>query len=99
MSPLCHGLTSCRYTTELQYPLLDSQPPIYADTPDATNLDVWTRLSTDDSMVAQMKALKSQVTWSVGLDEREVLVNDLAEIADAYQDEWSGGSDDDDDDL
>ncbi|KFA65378.1 hypothetical protein S40285_00415 [Stachybotrys chlorohalonatus IBT 40285] len=88
-----------RYTTELQYPLLDSQPPIYADTPDATNLDVWTRLSTDDSMVAQMKALKSQVTWSVGLDEREVLVNDLAEIADAYQDEWSGGSDDDDDDL
>jgi hypothetical protein len=48
-------------------------------------------------MVAQMKALKSQVAWSVGLDEREALANDLAEIADAYQDEWSGGSDDDDD--
>lgn len=46
-----------------------------------------------------MKSLRSQVTWSVGLDDRETLANDLAEIADAYEGDWSSGSDDGDDDL
>lgn len=32
------------------------------------------------------------------MEEREVLTNGLDEIADAYQDDWSSGSDDDDDD-
>lgn len=46
-----------------------------------------------------MKDLRSQGTRLIRLDEREALGNSLAEIADAYQDDWSSGSDEDDDEL
>lgn len=36
---------------------------------------------------------------SVAMDEREVLSSSLADIADAYKDDWDSGSDEDDDDL
>ena len=43
--------------------------------------------------------MQTQSTWSIALDEREALSNSLAEIADAYRDDWESGSDEDDDDL
>lgn len=58
-----------------------------------------TFLSTETGMGAQIKLLKTQASWSVPLDERENLANGLAEIADAYADDWESGSDEDDDDL
>lgn len=36
---------------------------------------------------------------SLALEERENLGNDLSELADAYREDWSSGSDEDDDDL
>ena len=46
-----------------------------------------------------MKHLRSQTSRFVATEERETISNDLAEIADAYQDDWSSGSDDEDDDF
>lgn len=47
----------------------------------------------------KMKALRSQVAPIISMEERENLVNGLAELGAAYEDDWSSGSDDDDDDL
>lgn len=33
----------------------------------------------------------------IGVDEREALLNDLGEFAEAYEEGWKSGSDDDDD--
>ncbi len=103
-TPPCPRLTrrqpKSRYTSALEFPLLDSYPHIYHDVPagEATAA-VRTVLSTTTAMTARMRNLRSQVYRSVELEERETLSNGLAEIADAYQDDWSSGSDEDDDDL
>ncbi|KAI9167323.1 Protein DML1 [Paramyrothecium foliicola] len=76
-----------------------SYPHIYANAPEKDSVSLQTRLSTDDSIAARVKALRTQVTWSVGLDDREALSNDLSELAEAYVDDWYSGSDEDDDDL
>lgn len=47
----------------------------------------------------KMKNLRSQVTPFISLEERENLVNGLADLGAAYEDDWSSGSDEDDDDL
>lgn len=44
-----------------------------------------------------MKSLQRVVGRMVGLDEREALSNGLGEIAEAYEDGWSSGSDSDND--
>jgi hypothetical protein len=46
-----------------------------------------------------MKDLRSRVTLSIPLEDRENLANGLAELGAAYEDDWSSGSDLDDDDL
>jgi hypothetical protein len=58
-----------------------------------------TTLSTETSQVRHLEAMKTHATWSIALDERETLSNSLAEIADAYRDDWESGSDEDDDDM
>lgn len=63
------------------------------------SIPVHTVLKTTTSISARMKDLRSQGTRLIRLDEREALGNSLAEIADAYQDDWSSGSDEDDDEL
>lgn len=88
-----------RFETPLKFPLLDSFPQIYTEGEGQDNIDVQTTLSTETSIGGRMKALKTLSTWSIPLDEREVLSNGLSEIADAYQDDWESGSDEDDDDM
>ncbi|PWI64086.1 hypothetical protein PCL_12682 [Purpureocillium lilacinum] len=89
-----------RHTSTLQFPLLDSYPHIFRDIPAGeTSAPVRTVLSTTTSMTPRMRNLRSQVSRSVALEERETLSSGLADIADAYQDGWSSGSDEDDDDL
>lgn len=56
-----------------------------------------TSLSTDTAMRVTLRELRAQTAWSLPMEERETLTNGLDEIADAYQDDWSSGSDDDDD--
>lgn len=50
-------------------------------------------------MVQRIRNLRQDATRLATLDEREDLSNGLAELADAYHDGWSSGSDDDNDDL
>ncbi|KAM0471635.1 hypothetical protein ACHAPX_009292 [Trichoderma viride] len=88
------------YETSLLYPLLDSFPSIYNyDVEDANNIAVHTSLASDGSIVYKMKDLRSRVTLSIPLEDRENLANGLAELGAAYEDDWSSGSDLDDDDL
>jgi hypothetical protein len=88
-----------RFETPLKFPLLDSFPHIFTEGEGQENIEVQTTLSTETSIGTRMKALKTLSTWSIPLDEREVLSNGLSQIADAYQDDWDSGSDEDDDDL
>ncbi|KND92636.1 Protein DML1 [Tolypocladium ophioglossoides CBS 100239] len=89
-----------QYTSRLQFPLLDSYPHIYIDaSADQAGIPVRTVLSTNTAMSACVKTLQFQVSRSIAAEEREMLSNGLAEIADAYQNNWSSGSDADDDDM
>lgn len=80
------------------FPILDSYPGIFPDQAGHQSIRLQTSLCTDQSILTRMKALKKQATWAMGVEERELLSNSLAEIGDAYYNEWSSGSDDDDDD-
>ena len=55
-------------------------------------------LSTDTAVSDRLKLLRTTVTRSIGLEDRETLSNDLAEMADEYHEGWSSGSDEGDDD-
>ncbi|KAG5999014.1 hypothetical protein E4U52_000008 [Claviceps spartinae] len=89
-----------RYDTSLEFPLLDSYPRIYTSAAGKSCMPLNTFLRTDTSICVQLRALRAQATRRlIGLDEREGLSNGIAEMADAYQDDWSSGSDNDDDDL
>ncbi|KAG5942482.1 hypothetical protein E4U53_007246 [Claviceps sorghi] len=89
-----------RYATSTEFPLLDSYPHIYDSDAGETSMPIRTFLRTDTSICVQLRALRAQATRRlIGLDEREALSNGIAEMADAYQDDWSSGSDDDDDDM
>ncbi|OAA71938.1 Tubulin/FtsZ, GTPase domain protein [Akanthomyces lecanii RCEF 1005] len=87
-----------KFSTPLKFPMLDSYPDIFPDEADQESVRLQTALFTDQSISTRMKALKTQVTWAVGVEERELLSNSLAEIGDEYHDDWSSGSDDGEDD-
>lgn len=59
---------------------------------------VHSRLSTTTGVAKRVKVLQAVVGRMIGLDEREALSNGLGEIAEAYEEGWSSGSDDDSDD-
>lgn len=56
-----------------------------------------TSLSTDTTVMAKVRGLRTAVIRSIGLEDREMIGNELAEIAEGYKEGWSSGSDDDDD--
>lgn len=88
------------YKTSLLYPLLDSFPSIYNyDLHNRESIPVRTSIASEGSIVYKMKNLRSQVSPFISLEERENLVNGLADLGAAYEDDWSSGSDEDDDDL
>lgn len=87
-----------RFTTPLKFPMLDSYPDIFPENADEESIRLQTALCTDQSISARMKALTKQVTWAVSVEDRELLSNSLAEIGDAYHDDWSSGSDEGEDD-
>lgn len=92
-------INKLRYETSLRFPLLDSYPHIFQHLSDQENAGIHTTLASNSSISPRIKMLKSQVIRSLDLEERETLGNDLSELADAYREDWSSGSDEDDDDL
>ncbi|KAJ4398487.1 mtDNA inheritance, partitioning of the mitochondrial organelle [Neurospora sp. IMI 360204] len=91
------------YHTSLRFPLLDSFPQIFKDDNGellkrGEGLNVTSSLSTDASVCKRLKLLGTTVVRSIGMEDREQLGNELAEMADEYHEGWSSGSDDGDDD-
>ncbi|KAH9900551.1 tubulin domain-containing protein [Xylariomycetidae sp. FL2044] len=89
------------YRSTLAYPIIDSHPTIFRDARGSLikdNVPMRTALSTDSSVTAKVRALRDTVIRSIGLEDRESIGNELAEIAEEYKEGWSSGSDDDDDD-
>ncbi|KAK0722891.1 tubulin nucleotide-binding domain-like protein [Lasiosphaeria miniovina] len=100
------------YHSPLSFPLLDSFPRIFRDAaagstgsddddallPSGTHINVTSSLSTDASVSARLKLLRATVVRSIGVEDREALGNDLAEMADEYHEGWSSGSDEGEDD-
>ncbi|KAI1423794.1 tubulin domain-containing protein [Xylaria sp. FL1777] len=89
------------YRSELSFPILDSYPTIFRDsnrTAIKEHMAMRTALATDTSVMDKVRALRTAVIRSIGLEDREMIGNELAEIAEGYKEGWSSGSDDDDDD-
>ncbi|KAI1755368.1 tubulin domain-containing protein [Xylaria castorea] len=88
------------YDSELAFPILDSYPKIFRDSNGNAvkeHMAMRTSLSTDTSVMAKVRGLRTTVIRSIGLEDREMIGNELAEIAEGYKEGWSSGSDDDDD--
>lgn len=91
------------YHTSLRFTLLDSFPQIFKDDNGellkrGEALNVTSSLSMDASVCKRLKSLRTTVVRSIGMEDREQLGNELAEMADEYHEGWSSGSDDGDDD-
>ncbi|XXG96546.1 hypothetical protein Hte_002830 [Hypoxylon texense] len=89
------------YRSRVAFPILDSYPKIFHDAygrPVKDQVSIRTALSTDSTVTDKVKALRTTVVRSIGLEDRETIGNELAEIADSYKEGWSSDSDDDDDD-
>lgn len=56
-----------------------------------------TSLTTDTTISGRIKSLETGVSRAIGLEEREALGNELAVLAEAYEEGWDSGSDSDDD--
>ncbi|GAP93243.2 putative misato segment ii myosin-like domain-containing protein [Rosellinia necatrix] len=88
------------YRSKLSYPILDSYPTIFRGRDGKAmkeHMGMRTSLSTDTSVMAKVRGLRTAVIRSIGLEDREMIGNELAEIAEGYKEGWSSGSDDDDD--
>ncbi|KAI1122845.1 tubulin domain-containing protein [Nemania abortiva] len=88
------------YRSELSFPILDSYPTIFRGSNGNAIKEpvaMRTSLSTDTSVMAKVRGLRTAVIRSIGLEDRETIGNELAEIAEGYKEGWSSGSDDDDD--
>ncbi|KAK0732838.1 tubulin domain-containing protein [Apiosordaria backusii] len=102
------------YSTSLAFPILDSFPEIFTVERDDDEDDgkdekkeeegremtvrITTSLSTDSSVCTRLRRLKDTVIKSIGLEDREMIGNELAEMAEEYHEGWSSGSDSGEDD-
>ncbi|RYP07981.1 hypothetical protein DL765_008948 [Monosporascus sp. GIB2] len=94
------------YHSALGFPILDSYPQnLLPPLPEqggggdgGRKAAVRTALSADSSVAAKVRGLRGAVLRSVGLEDREAVGDELADIAERYREGWSSGSDDDDDD-
>ncbi|CRK13582.1 hypothetical protein BN1708_010875 [Verticillium longisporum] len=87
------------HSFDIAFPLLDSFPKIYTAQEKEPNesVGVETCLSTDSAVSEAVDGLRTLTTPLLGIEDRENISNDLAELAEAYRDGWSSGSDDGDD--
>ena len=61
-------------------------------------VDLTASLSTDSAIANRLQLLRSTVVRSIGIEDRENLSNELAEMVDEYHEGWSSGSDEGEDD-
>jgi hypothetical protein len=90
-----------RTKTPLPFSILDSFPHIYYQSPSGVHsrsVSVRTLLSTDSSVALWIRNMTTIVNRSVGIDERESIINSLSGIAEAYEEGWDSGSDEGDND-
>ena len=87
----------CRYHSSLEYPRLDSFPPIFSLSSNLSQVAVHTSLSTTSAISKRVQALQRMVSRMANLDERETLINGLGEISESYEDGWQSGSEESDD--
>lgn len=85
----------------MEYPIVDSFPKIlpvlgFDETTNRASCAVETVLSTNTNAIYHVTNIRDCASRFIGVDEREMVVNDLDEIIDAFQDGWSGDSDWDD---
>jgi hypothetical protein len=95
-----HTKLSSSYQSSLAFPIIDSCPKIFRDRnghPVKDSVPIRTSLSTNSSVMKKIKGLRTAVIRSIELEDREMVGNELAEIAEGYKEGWSSGSDDDDD--
>lgn len=89
-----------KYCSSLAFPLLDSFPKIFRDE-EGNKLDgradITASLTTEASVSVRLKLLRTTVLRSIGVEDREVLGSELADMADEYQEGWDSGSDEGDD--
>ena len=94
---------TCSYHPAVEFPLLDSYPKILRREEGGGALGgsaaVRAALTADSSVTAKVRGLREAVIRSIGVEDREDVGNELAEIAEGYREGWSSGSDDDDDDV
>ncbi|KAI2639605.1 tubulin nucleotide-binding domain-like protein [Hypomontagnella submonticulosa] len=89
------------YRSRVAFPIIDSYPKIFRDVygrPLKDHVSIQTAISTDSTVTDKVKALRNTVLRSIGLEDRETIGNELAEIADSYKEGWSSDSDEDYDD-
>ncbi|KAF2964734.1 hypothetical protein GQX73_g8843 [Xylaria multiplex] len=89
------------YRSKLSFPMLDSYPTIFRNKNRSVikePMAICTSLATDTSVVDKVTGLRTAVIRSISLEDREVVGNELADIADGYKEGWSSGGDDGDDD-
>ncbi|KLU83516.1 hypothetical protein MAPG_02574 [Magnaporthiopsis poae ATCC 64411] len=89
------------YFSDLRFPQPDSFPLIYATASGEASkgaLPIIGSLTTDSATSDRLKLLRANVARSIGVEDREALSNELAQMAEEYHEGWSSGSDDGDDD-
>ncbi|ROT38845.1 dml-1 [Sodiomyces alkalinus F11] len=76
----------------LPFPILDSFPEIYKDwqgNPMGEAIGVTSTLSTDSSISGALKELRNSITPYLPAEDREDTINELSEIAEAFEEGWS----------
>lgn len=93
-----HESTSRSYAACLPVPLLDSFPTIYGSRSRASNgLAARASLAMESSVAGQISHMQRRIGRIIGLDEREMLLDGLGHIADAYRERWGSDADSGDD--
>lgn len=87
-----------RYTAPLRFPFLDSYPRDMLPTfQSESGVNILAALSTTTRVRDSLKELQTVATRTVGIDEREALVNGLGELREQYDNGWMSDSDSGDD--
>lgn len=88
-----------RHLVPLRFPFLDSYPRDMLPTfQSESGANILAALTTTLRVRDTLKELQTVATRTVGIDEREALVNGLGELREQYDKGWMSDSDSDDDD-
>ncbi|KKA24155.1 MtDNA inheritance protein Dml1 [Rasamsonia emersonii CBS 393.64] len=85
-----------RYYTTLRFPILDSYPrDLLPRSNGETAVEIHAALSTTTRIGDKLKELQTIAGRTIGVDEREALINGLGELRESYEKGWISDTDDD----